>query len=446
MKAIFGKQLAFAAAIATFCVSTAFASTHHYSNVIVFGDSLSDIGNLPESHEVISPELNAVSQNVYVPISNPVDTSLSPYYTPPMSSEQLPFPRLVMDYQSYQPELHLKQGDNVKMRRDLHSFNWPLFFVSEAYQHQLIDTPTITPWYLTQKLVPNVEEHGQISVDYAFAGAVSEDRCYNFEYQRPNSLCGAFDIYHRQQAYRMGDPDMAKVEVPGFRKQVSLFIGDKLTQRVVTDRNSLFVVLTGDNDLNKAMLAVAKLKTNPIAALAALKHVYMGGVAKDVSAGLQQLINSGARHIVVMGMYDPGKTPYIATNLWGDNSSVSKNTRQAIQDAVSATAVDYNVQLQMMVAKIKLAHPLLDIRYFDLFKRLNTLHDQVDFSQSDVKYKMCIAQLSTSKVSSFVQGQPLTCAKASTYGLDNDYMFWNGTHMTAKSNEYIADQLYKSLT
>lgn len=47
------------------------ATIPSYSRMIVFGDSLSDIGNMPESPNLIEPSYHAIALNLYVPISNP---------------------------------------------------------------------------------------------------------------------------------------------------------------------------------------------------------------------------------------------------------------------------------------------------------------------------------------------------------------------------------------
>ena len=59
--------------LASALVCSPFASAFAYSNVVVFGDSLSDIGNMPESYDVYDSDMkNALALNLYVPISNPV--------------------------------------------------------------------------------------------------------------------------------------------------------------------------------------------------------------------------------------------------------------------------------------------------------------------------------------------------------------------------------------
>ena len=55
------------------CIGQAFAQV--YSNLIIFGDSQSDIGNMPESSNANSRNASyyqGLPYNLYVPISNPV--------------------------------------------------------------------------------------------------------------------------------------------------------------------------------------------------------------------------------------------------------------------------------------------------------------------------------------------------------------------------------------
>lgn len=440
------KRIGMSVALSVAGIGSSLAATH-FSNVIVFGDSLSDIGNMPESHYVMSPATGFEAENMYVPISNPVDTTGSPTYTPPMSTEVLSYPKLVKDYQNYQPALAVSQQNAQTMKRTMHSYNWPLFFVNQAYEHQLIDTPTITPWYLTQKPSPNGEERGQVSVVYAFAGAVSENTCYDFAYKNGNPNCAASDIYNGQEAYREGKTQVTTVEVPGFQKQVGLFLNDQHSGRVVTDGNTLYVVMTGNNDLNKALITLSQAGKDPQAAMQALRNVYAGGVVKGIESGIQNVIQGGAKHVVVVGMYDPGKTPYLATDISKLIPQLTPLMKGAIQMLASSTALDFDVQLQMMVADLQHKNPGVDIQYFDTFNRLNKLHDQMAFGQKATKFQACIDQFSQDNLSNFISGQPLSCVnQVTSTGEQQDYMFWNMTHMTAKTNEYLADQLYKKLS
>ncbi len=427
------------------CVGPCYASAAHYSNAIIFGDSLSDIGNMPESQDVVSPATGYEAENLYVPISNPIDVTTNPFYTPPLSTESLHYPTLVKDYQAYQPLLGLGAHSTQKAKRIYHSYNWPLFFVNEAYSHQLLDTPTITPWYLTQQSKPNAQEHGQVSVDYAFAGAVSENSCYDFTYHNGNPNCSSADIYSGQETYRTGQTQVTTVEVPGFQKQVTMFVNDQQKATVVTDANSLYVVMTGNNDLNKALISLANISKDPKDAIAALRNVYAGGIVQGIQGGIQTLISHGAHHVVVIGMYDPGKTPYLATDISKLIPKMTPLLKGVVQAVASSTSLDFNAQLQLMVASLRQKNPGIDIKYFDTFARLNTLHDQAMFSHDDTKYQACVDQLSENNLPSFVQGQGLSCVK-NTGNADHSYMFWNMTHMTAKTNEYLADQLYKSLS
>ncbi len=53
------------------------------SNVIVFGDSLSDIGNFPESETRLVPNTDKIAQHLYLPARNPVNLTHADHYTVP---------------------------------------------------------------------------------------------------------------------------------------------------------------------------------------------------------------------------------------------------------------------------------------------------------------------------------------------------------------------------
>ena len=126
--------------------------------------------------------------------------------------------------------------------------------------------------------------------------------------------------------------------------------------------------------------------------------------------------------------------------MWKNNPKVNPVIHDAVTDAASATALDFNAQERIMVSNIKKEHPGLDIRFFGTFDKLNKLHQQQNFANKTTQYQMCVGQLANTDLEGFISSPVLACSTN-----QQDYMFWNGTHMTAKTNEYIADQLDKTL-
>ena len=69
---------------------------------------------------------------------------------------------------------------------------------------------------------------------------------------------------------------------------------------------------------------------------------------------------------------------------------------------------------------------------------MDALHADPAFSNASTNYKMCEDSIQGQTVEDFTTSQQLECTSDNE---TNNYMFWNGSHMTTKSNEYLADQL-----
>ena len=107
----------------------AFSMDNHTSSItkkhyIIFGDSLSDIGNYPEPKNVNHPTLE--NYNLYVPITNPVAES---FY----GSEGTPS-------KQYLEYAIGTQGSINQKKRNAYSINWVLYFLY-AKQNQTAHQP-----------------------------------------------------------------------------------------------------------------------------------------------------------------------------------------------------------------------------------------------------------------------------------------------------------------
>ena len=230
-------------------------ATLHYSRLIVFGDSLSDIGNMPVSPNLIEPAFHTIALNIYVPISNPSTNGNPKNYTLVTSGKQYPFPA-----HAPQPLPPLQVGNQI-ISRNADSLGWPQFFSSRATSAQLLKSAEIWPWFWWKTHKNN---NPNISIDYAWAGAVTDNLCRDFSYQNPNKNCDAESILAGQAAYRatgFREPNgktINAVEVPGLGKQVQLFLVDSKQKPEIANPNTLYLVLIGGNDLNLALLDLKK--------------------------------------------------------------------------------------------------------------------------------------------------------------------------------------------
>ena len=129
----------------------------HFSNVIVFGDSLSDNGNFPESSHIWwkpdgKKDVTNLVPQLYVPFSNPINIKLD------------------NPYLAKQPLI-----ENEKNPRAFRSISWSEYFLMSAKQKGLTTSHYIVPSnLLNSEKIPNT-----ISFNYAWGYATSAQQCVN---------------------------------------------------------------------------------------------------------------------------------------------------------------------------------------------------------------------------------------------------------------------------
>jgi phospholipase/lecithinase/hemolysin len=407
-----------------------------YSNVIVFGDSLSDIGNMPESPALASTAFKGtVALNLYVPISNPIvngsGKNLGSYKVPGTDTAYTyPAPTKVA-----QPPLTV---DGKQYQRDYKSLAWPQFFVHEAYLKHKVATDTIEPWIYWLQHPANEN----VSLDYAFAGAVTDNLCRNFEYADPTASCTEQSILAGQQQYynsgfnkKLGDKENV-TQIPGLLKQVSLFHQDRLRDNKIANNQTLYVIFIGGNDINLALLDLKKKKR-----MQAFGRVLFG--AEDrVKAAITQLVTQDhAKNIVVMNLLDMEQSPYMQHNLV-DYKIVTPKELQQLLPAADFVIKLYNRRLfNLTFAKHfkydTLVHDNIKLSYFDTYAAAAELASLPEFANPKVKTYMCIKDNMPAEY--YVAKQPCT----TKYG---NYLFWNGVHPSSFTHEYIGDRLLAYLT
>lgn len=271
----------------------------HISNMIVFGDSLSDGGNFPESDVAFlnekAPEtlLNSVAQ-FYVPFSNPVDTKQA-------NPESFPWPTLNDHYLSKQAAIK-----NHPSKRKYRSISWPQFFLSLAKYKKVITSDLISPSDLlnSRNLPPT------ISYNYAWGYATSGTHCVNPHYVKINS-CDAKSIMRAKKNYDE-NPSAAnykKIQIPGVMQQVALFIHDQHLKKIKVDQETLYTFWVGGNDLIAASNALNNDK-NPFPAIAFALGNTGTHILKSVGALLHALPkNKRPAKVYVFELFNPGLTP-----------------------------------------------------------------------------------------------------------------------------------------
>ena len=404
-----------------------------YDHVIIFGDSLSDIGNMPMSPSLFEPSTHQIALNLYVPFSNPMipDTR---YYQVPLTNQYLTYPD---PSPSISPFLNV---DGKIFPRNYKSLNWAQFFVHQAQQEGLVsDQQTLVPWVWWKEYSNETR-----SIDFAFAGATSQDNCRDFEYQNLDNNCNSDTVFKAQIPYRLAgllqnqtkSDHISLVEVPGVDKQVSLFLDAAKLHPALATPNTLYIIFVGGNDLNLALYNLSKHRYAD--AFKALLH----GTKAHVLGAITHLENqAGARHIVVMNLFDMRETPYLHTNLPIINHWTAGRENHLLSLAHIAVLI-YNHQLKSIVTHMNSLnhdqsnHPI-DVIYFDTYKALEQMTQSLEYNQTSTRYQMCLQTVSAHPSYYVAQN---TCENKNTR-----YLFWNGAHPSIYVGEYMGYQLMQQL-
>jgi phospholipase/lecithinase/hemolysin len=403
-----------------------------FDHVIFFGDSLSDIGDMPMSPALIEPATKQIALNLYVPISNPIIPN-GPDYTVPLTNIKLPYP-----VASPTP-MPMMDSHGQIFPRLYHSLNWTQFFLTQAQREGLVsDQQPLVPWVWWRWYSRRVR-----SIDFAFAGATSQNNCRDFEYQHPNPFCTATSVFNAQRPYRLAGFTQIKakantvngVQVPGLNKQVSFFIQAAKKHPGLATNNTLYIIFVGGNDLNLGLLNLTQ--HHYLATLTALFHGMQHNVSTAISTLEKQV---GAQHIVVMNLFDMRLTPYLHTNIEKIQHMTPKQKRQLLALTHASVSL-YNHELTTMVSHYNLLHQHIlgqpvHVTYFDTTSAVNDLAKSPAFSNPATQYQMC---LQTNMPASYYAKQN-TCQLG-----DAKYLFWNGAHPSVYTGEYLGYALFQTL-
>ena len=234
-----------------------------FSNVIFYGDSLSDPGNFPESLTLEGDTSgDGLFTNLYVPIANP----LNPARDRILPGLPLRFPPSNGNFffsQTLPDQLELCSTQEGCVNRKFRSVNWTQYFMYNAVLKLLV-APGVDyrPW-IEQFQTPLDQVTIRQSVNYAFGAALSGGGCANWT-QIPFPTCtptgGTLQdsVFNTQNEYRTTQSETngianrgrrGTVIIPGLRKQIELFEADKAELRVKVNDDTLYIIYTGANDL-----------------------------------------------------------------------------------------------------------------------------------------------------------------------------------------------------
>lgn len=140
----------------------------------------------------------------------------------------------------------------------------------------------------------------------------------------------------------------------------------------------------------------------------------------NIGTGVQALINNGAQHLLVPNLLDFSKAPAFS----GDPGQAA---------AVKSLILGFNQGLQMTLNQLRVANPGVDIMGFDnaaLFDRIFSNPSSYGFNNSTD------ACTTIENPTIFATGCSATA---------NDWLFWDGVHVTTAGHSVIATSMFQSV-
>ena len=419
-----------------------------YSNVIIFGDSQSDIGNGPESltYYTLNGDSSAykIATALYVPISNPVNIKTDKILPglkldfPPMQSHDHRF-KLTL------PKSKPICSGDVCYRKKYRSLNWLEYFLYNAVKKGFIaPSADLRPWVIqhNQNTTPTIKQ----SVDYAWYSALSAKGCARVNHSITSctfkQLSLNESIYQRQRIYRenQNKTNFAKnkrlndsMSIPSTQKQIEMFKNDLDAKKVVVNSKTLYIVWTAANDIGAAFEKYQRkeisFKTLQNILQITIPNLIAGKNAQSI---INQLLKLGARHILVLGQYNLGLTP----------EALEKRhlnfVRHEVIKKIAQLITGYNTSLQQLVIK---NFNSKYVKYVDLENSIN----QVVFNPNASFYSQTLGQECDTAVSQdkLRKGEAVSCYHND---ISSPIGWWNKAHVSTQLNQVIAATVLQSLS
>ena len=423
-----------------FCTLFSFAHPTRwpkYSNVIIFGDSQSDIGNGPESltyHELnVSTGVSKIATALYVPISNPVDRQQDTVL-PNLNIDFPPSSRIKKFALTLPKALPICTHGRCHAKK-YRSLNWVEYFMYNAAKDGLIDSPAdLRPWVMQYRQHTRASIHH--SVDYAFYSAMSNAQCSHVPFPYAPTACTHAhlslndSIYQQQQKYRTQQSAVnhaanaylrQQIIIPSLQKQIQLFKYDLRHNTVKVNPHTLYIVWTGVNDIGLVFHRYGKKEISSHVLNDKLNHDIPHLIAgHEPQSIVNQLLRLGAQHILVIGQYNLGFMP----------GALAKQHLGLVRHIIIKKAThyirQYNQSLQRLI--LKNFNPK-KVKYIEIQAPIAA---QVSFSgYANTLGSMCNTRMIAQRIQ---QGDAISCDDNRHPGIG----WWNQAHLATQLNQLIA--------
>ena len=455
------KKILLGLTVSVYCLF-AFASQTHatFSNFVVFGDSLSDIGNFPESHfvKIYDPSilqqgkiptsnniLNA--QNIYVPVTNPITLTHKQYalvvpnlVTQKDSMVKLNYPNLnnTLNYligskAKIDDTISLLHTQPARYERKYRSIGWVEYlfrdlFIDNSY-YRLSTSNHLFSANHTQRGKHN--NMALLSVDYAWYSALSNHACQDENYGTTDPDCTMANIIKSEKAYRdkqtpeTKSSNALKVKIPGLLKQIDFFARDNQTTPF-TNKQTKFLIFIGGNDLAHGFNELLQGNYTQ-----GLENLFGLLPASNVQKAITHLTTLGItpKQIYIMSLFNLALTP---------KDAAYHNKIIRLLGLVASES--YDTQLKQLAAQT-------GTHYIAWDKLIDNLAARASFANHEglaCQNKKLNLKLSTGypvgTVARFAPGQtPSECG---------DYLFWNHVHPSSiveqETGYFVAKQLNRN--
>ncbi|MCP3965193.1 MAG: hypothetical protein GY750_01135 [Lentisphaerae bacterium] len=347
----------FTAFICTFCICSAVSVERPVSQLIIFGDSLSDIGNFPENYysgksgecATVTSTLDNLTSNFYVPVSNPVFTGTQGY--------EVPMDKIFNDYKEIFKLSDLKEFDQYlpkqppidQFNRERRSYLWPHFLMAYLVDNEMIDTRGACLWPWTDWMGWGLDSGTRdfvslktASVDYAWSGALSGNH-FHFPGGKIYSSGSLQEMKKRWLAYRNNRKKYElekELVIPGLLKQVDIFMQDIKAKRLEVGDRTVYTLWSGGNDLFTAFNSLQKgnYQNSPVKALTYKTVMYN-------FKAIYRLVNEAkAQRVYVFNLFNVNMTPRI-------NSDPAYN-KFYVKLVINTLTALYNQEMQIAAGLI----------------------------------------------------------------------------------------------
>ena len=391
----------------------ALPSINSISNIFIFGDSLSDIGNFPMTKYPYHRQTDIRNQSFLVPPSNPVNYKIGSTY--PLIDQPnitLSYPNVLSAY-TYLPK-QPRLGAHTYFR----SIGWPQYLINDLFNGKQIIIPSM--------LIDRIRRKPPLfSVDYAWFSALTFFGCSGHGYTHPNQSCSYQQIRsHRNRYHDLLNKDIddqSLVLIPGVLKQVQLFEQDVSSHKVIANSHSEYIILIASNDLN---LGFEKLKSLKWSSMKHGFNIIHKIAASNTKQAISRLISgpSHAKHITIINLMDLGLTPYAYRNF-------------LLRWFAHIITLNYNRQLQKLVSSIRLQHPAISIHIFSMFNLTKKLSQQAYFNATLGE------QCNSSRAYLGANSPKLNCHINNKHA----YLYWDEYHLTSLYYQSFAYHLKQFL-